>query len=101
VREREIAWYFTKMNRFGPPLDSRQTYTKLDFVAWSAAMCGSREEFEKFMTPVIAFASATPDRVGLTDWYQTTDARTMGMHSRSVVGGLWARQLMDGAWRAK
>jgi len=99
LREREVAWYFKKMNRYGPPLDSRKDYTKLDFAAWAAAMTDSREQFERFMKPICDFPNATPDRVGLTDWYQTTDARTMGMHSRSVVGGIWARQLLDGEWK--
>ena len=99
LREREVAWYFKKMNRYGPPLDSRKDYTKLDFAAWAAAMTDSREQFERFMKPICDFPNATPDRVGLTDWYQTTDARTMGMHSRSVVGGIWARQLLDGDWK--
>ncbi len=99
VRAREVAHYFRKMNRFGPPLDSRKDYTKLDFAAWAGAMAVSREEFERFMKPICDMPGATPDRVGLTDWYQTTDARTMGMHSRSVVGGIWARQLLDGEWK--
>jgi hypothetical protein len=99
LSQREVAWYFEKMNPFGPPLDSRETYTKLDFVAWCAAMCETREDFERFMAPVHDFARQTPDRVPLSDWYRTTDGRSMGMHSRSVVGGLWARQLVDGRWK--
>ena len=101
LSKREVAWYFERMNRFGPPLDSRDTYTKLDFVAWCGAMCATKEEFERFMAPVHDFAHQTPDRVPLSDWYRTTDGRSMGMHSRSVVGGLWARQLVDGRWKAR
>ncbi|MEI7658432.1 MAG: DUF4965 domain-containing protein [Phycisphaerae bacterium] len=101
LAEREVAWYFERMNRFGPPLDSRDTYTKLDFVAWCGAMCATKEQFERFISPVHDFAQQTPDRVPLSDWYRTTDGRSMGMHSRSVVGGLWARQLLDGRWKRR
>jgi hypothetical protein len=93
VHKKEIAWYFKRMNKFGPPLDSRETYTKLDFAAWSGAMCDSREEFERFISPLYDFANETPDRQPLSDWYQTTSGKDMGMHARSVVGGLWARML--------
>jgi len=99
LRESEVKYYLSKMNKYGPPLDSRKAYTKLDFAAWAAALASDRADFETIMGRLYDFAHETPDRVGLSDWYQTTDGKTMGMHTRSVVGGVYARMLLDGAWR--
>jgi hypothetical protein len=30
----------------------------------------------------------------MSDWFETTDGRTKGMHSRTVVGGVWMPLLM-------
>ncbi|WP_275066524.1 glutaminase domain-containing protein [Acidisarcina polymorpha] len=36
LRDSEIAFYKTKINKFGLPLDSREDYTKLDRSIWTA-----------------------------------------------------------------
>jgi hypothetical protein len=30
----------------------------------------------------------------VSDWYETTDGKTMGMHTRTVIGGLWMPMLL-------
>jgi len=94
IARKELAYYKTKLNKYGLPLDSRETYAKLDFAAWVAAMAESRADFEAFMNPLYDFANDTKDRVPLTDWYSTTDARCIGFRARSVVGGIYAPMLI-------
>ncbi|HZW07735.1 MAG TPA: DUF4965 domain-containing protein [Phycisphaerales bacterium] len=97
VFDGEAALYRTKLQKNGLPLDSRRTYSKLDWTAWSACLTGKRDDFDAVMAPVIEWANATPppSRVPLSDWYETTTGRTMGMHTRTVVGGLWMPLLLD------
>jgi hypothetical protein len=97
VFDREMALYRTKLQKNGLPLDSRKTYTKLDWTVWSACLTGKREDFDAIMAPVLDWANTSPppSRVPLSDWYETTSGRTMGMHTRTVVGGVWMPLLIN------
>ncbi|HYD00823.1 MAG TPA: DUF1793 domain-containing protein, partial [Phycisphaerales bacterium] len=97
VFDREVALYRTKLQKNGLPLDSRRTYAKLDWTLWSACLTGRRDDFDAITAPVLDWANATPppSRVPLSDWYETTNGKTMGMHTRTVVGGLWMPLLLD------
>ncbi|MFZ4574467.1 MAG: glutaminase domain-containing protein, partial [Phycisphaerales bacterium] len=97
VFDREMAWYKTKMNKYGLPLDSRRTYTKTDWTVWSACLTRRRSDFDAIMRPVYEWSNASPPptRVPLTDWYETTDGKTMGMYARTVVGGIWMPLMME------
>jgi hypothetical protein len=95
IAAKEIAFYKTKLNEFGLPLDSRETYTKLDWEVWTATVADSQADFDTLMTPVYEFVSHTPQRVPLTDWYQTKDARQQGFQARPVIGGVFIKALSD------
>ncbi len=95
VFDRELTTYASKMQKYGLPLDSRKTYTKLDWTVWSACLTGRKADFDAVMSHVYTWVSETPTRVPLTDWYETTDGKSMGMHTRSVVGGMWMPMLME------
>ncbi|HEY0321772.1 MAG TPA: DUF4965 domain-containing protein [Pyrinomonadaceae bacterium] len=100
VARREINFYKGKQNQFGLPLDSRETYTKLDWIVWTATMTETPEDFRAFIAPVYRFVNQTPDRVPLTDWYGTVDAKQRGFQARSVVGGVYIKMLADPAlWK--
>ena len=100
VARREIAFYKTKQNPFGLPLDNRETYTKLDWIVWTATLTESPEDFAAFINPLHRFANETPNRVPLTDWYWTLDAKQRGFQARSVVGGVYIKMLADPAmWK--
>lgn len=100
VARKELAFYKTKQNRFGLPLDNRETYTKLDWILWTATLAESLSDFQTFVQPVYQFVNETPDRVPLTDWYWTIDAKKRGFQARSVVGGVYIKMLADAEmWR--
>jgi hypothetical protein len=93
VARTEVAYYKTKQNSFGLPLDSRHAYTKLDWIAWSASLAEHEADFRFLMDPLYEWAHQTPTRVPLTDWYWTTDGRQAGFQARTVVGGLYIKLL--------
>jgi hypothetical protein len=95
VAQREIAYYKTKQNRYGLPLDNRAKFTKLDWLVWSASLATNDADFQALISPAHAFANATPDRVPLTDWYQTDSAKNMHFTARPVVGGVFMTALCD------
>ena len=96
VRETEMAYYLTKINKYGLPLDSRADYTKLDWSLWTATLTDKPDQFKAIMDPIAVWITETPSRVPLTDWYDTkTTGKKIGFQARSVVGGVFIKALSD------
>jgi len=100
VLRKEMDFYKTKQNTFGLPLDNRKEYTKLDWTLWTATLTQERADFDALVAPVIRFINETPNRVPMTDWFWTQNARQAGFQARSVVGGVFLQMLYDPiAWK--
>ncbi len=101
VAERELAFYRRNQNEFGLPLDSRKSYTKLDWILWSATLTGDPGDFAALLDPVYGWLNNTRTRVPLTDWYDTISGDKVGFQARSVVGGVFLRLLANPEIRSK
>lgn len=86
---KEMDHYFEVQNEFGLPLDSRSTYTKLDWIFWTACLTGERPDQDRLIHPVLRFLNESPDRVPMSDWYFTDTAKVRGFRARPVVGGVF------------
>jgi hypothetical protein len=95
VARKEMDFYRKTQNRYGLPLDNRETYTKLDWILWTATLTQDRNDFESLVAPVYLFLQETPNRSPMTDWYQTKTAKKVGFTARPVVGGVFAELLYN------
>jgi hypothetical protein len=95
IVRKEVAWYLMKQDKYGTPLDSREAYTKSDWLVWAAALASNQDDFVKLIEPIWESLNETPDRVPFTDWYDTNQARQMNFQHRSVVGGIYIKLLKD------
>ena len=93
IAKQEISFYKTKQNAFGIPLDNRKDYTKLDWILWTATLADDPSDFDELVAPVHKFLNETPDRVPMTDWYDTKTGKQVGFQARSVVGGVFIKML--------
>lgn len=91
----EIAWYKKRQNRYGVPLDSRNVYTKSDWMMWCAAMAEEKKDVEQFASSILYFLEDTEKKVPFSDWYDTVHAKPIGFQNRTVQGGVFMPMLRD------
>ena len=87
IFEKEIDCYLQKANKFGTPLDNRETYTKSDWLCWVASLTDDKSKIEKLLAPIGTFLKESPDRVPFSDWYKTDNGSHISFRARSVQGG--------------
>jgi hypothetical protein len=101
VRTTELAYYMTKVNPYGLPLDIRADYTKLDWSVWTATLASDKNQFATLLNAITKWLNETPDRVPLSDWYDTKTGKYIHFSARSVVGGVFIKALADPKQAAK
>ncbi|KAK4555056.1 hypothetical protein LTR86_007822 [Recurvomyces mirabilis] len=92
-------FYPTVFNQYGPPLDTRHTYTKADWELWCAAIA-STSTMTQFIDTVAKWLNETPTNFAFTDWYETItgDYPSAGMFiARPAVGGMYSLLALEGA----
>ena len=90
VCERETDYYIAKNERYGVPLDTRETYTKADWILWAAALTDDKKKAEKIYLPVVRYLNESSTRVPFGDWYYAGRGDIVHFINRSVVGGIFA-----------
>lgn len=91
----EIPYYKKKAETWGLPLDGRDKTGKSDWNAWIAAMTTNADDFNFIMDKEWVFANECNTRWPLTDWHWTDSPNARGFRARSVIGGLWAKVLVE------
>lgn len=95
IATKEVAYYLTKQNPYGLPLDNRESYTKSDWIMWTGVLAPDKETFERFVSPVYDFMNQTTDRIPMSDWIWTLEPLHRGFRARSVVGGYYMKLLEE------
>lgn len=89
IFEDEVNWYKKMMNTYGVPLDSREDYSKIDWMFWTTVMTDYKEYEEMIIDSAYRFINDTTDRVPIADWYYTSVPRMAMFQNRSVLGGIF------------
>jgi len=83
----QTAWYRSVINEYGVPLDSRNTYTKSDWLMWTAAFVTDNTVRDTMVNAVHRYISDGQNDVPLGDWYDTHSGDSIDFRGRPVVGG--------------
>ena len=77
------------------------TYTKTDWIVWTATLSDDKDTFEAFIEPICRFENETLDRVPMSDWIWTDKPHWRGFKARSVVGGYFIKLLEEEIYNKK
>ncbi|MCH5198214.1 MAG: DUF4965 domain-containing protein [Oscillospiraceae bacterium] len=83
------------MNTYGLPLDNRSTYTKSDWLLWTAALANDEKQFDTLVDSLWRAYNESESRVPLTDWYFADTAKQRDFQNRTVQGGLFIKLLIE------
>jgi len=87
----EIARYKKEMLPYGVPLDTREKYTKSDWLVWAASLAAKREDFVALTDSLWAAYNTMRTYAPMTDWYYCDTSDMRGFRHRTVQGGLFIK----------
>ena len=93
----EIRRYRQEALPYGVPLDSREKYTKSDWLMWSACLAQQQEDFAFFVHLLWKAYHTMRSRVPMTDWYYADTSEMVTFRHRTVQGGLFLPLLLHKA----
>ncbi len=91
----EILRYKKELLPYGVPLDSREKYTKSDWLVWAACLSGDKKDFELFTDSLWMAYNTMRTRVPMTDWYYCDTSHMRGFQHRTVQGGLYIKLMLE------
>ena len=101
VTAKEVAYYRTKLQPFGVPLDSRSTVSEVPWTLWIASLSGRKDDLTALLSPMERYLNQTTNRVPLSDVYDSTKIDSAWLDARPVVGAVFTPLLRDPAVWAK
>ena len=91
VAAEQAAFYRTKTNRFGLPLQTPHRYGKTDWEMWLAAWLHRHPIGQELIERAYRYANTTRSRVPFCDLYSTISGdQVYGFQARPVQGGIFA-----------
>ena len=95
VAAKEVAYYKTKVRKYGLPLDSRTTITETPWALWSATLATDDDGFHAIVDPLVLYLDTTTARQPFADSYDSTQVGSVGMHARPVIGSVFMKMMSD------
>lgn len=92
--EGEIARYKKELLPYGVPLDSREKYTKSDWLVWAASLSDNREDFNILVHSLWSAYNTMRTWAPMTDWYYCDTSDMRGFRHRTVQGGLFIKLML-------
>ena len=90
----EIARYKKEMLYYGTPLDSRNKYTKSDWLVWASSLANDKRDFEILTDKLWDAYNTMRTYYPMSDWYYCDTSHMCGMYHRSVQGGLFIKLML-------
>lgn len=91
----EIARYKKELLPYGVPLDSREKYTKSDWLVWAASLADNQEDFNVFVDRLWEAYHTMRTWAPMTDWYYADTSHMRGFRHRTVQGGLFIKLMFQ------
>ena len=95
VAAKEVAYYKTKLQKYGLPLDSRTMITETPWTLWSATLATDEADFVALTDPLHLYLNQTTARQPFADSYESNNPANCGMHARPVIGSVFVKLLAD------
>lgn len=94
VVELETAFYATKLETYGYPLNSGTEYAKADWTMWVAALHNDRQKFRESIFPLYKYMNENKNRVPMPDTYNVMNQKPrVTSWGRPVTGAYFIKLL--------